>query len=50
MKLTDKCIHCKRDRGQHNAMTKACPIGSKSRIGYIMFSNKTVFTAKDEAT
>lgn len=40
------CIHCNKVKGVHNAMTKACPIGFKGRIGYTSYSSKTVFTPK----
>jgi len=33
----DKCLLCKRPRGNHRAKTDECPMGKKSRIGYLSF-------------
>lgn len=36
----DKCANCKKPRDQHNATTKACPIGRKHRtFGYLHFKH-----------
>ena len=44
--MSEKCIHCRKTRGQHNAMTKACPFGSKTRVGYCTFHPTNRFTPK----
>lgn len=35
--MNEKCRHCRKVRGQHNAMTKACPHGLKTRVGYCTY-------------
>lgn len=42
--IIEKCAHCHKPRGEHNAMTKACPVGRKTRIGVIAYSHLTVFS------
>jgi hypothetical protein len=45
--LDDKCAHCGKTRGNHNAMTKACPLGQKHRtVGYTAFHPTKTFTPK----
>ncbi len=40
-----KCSHCGKWRSDHNAMTKACPIGSKHRtVGYTQYHTTQVFS------
>jgi hypothetical protein len=41
--LMDRCKNCGKPRGEHNATTKACPTGRKSRVGYITYSPDRVF-------
>ncbi len=43
----DKCVHCKKAKGQHHAQSFACPVGSKTRIGYIHYSKKTRWEPKE---
>lgn len=43
-----KCKICGKKRGNHKAITLNCPMGRKSRIGYIMFSDKDVFVPSDK--
>lgn len=38
-----KCINCKKEKGLHKSNTYNCPIGLKTRIGYIHFSEEKVF-------
>lgn len=38
-----KCKHCGRIKMKHNAMTKACPVGRRSRAGFIHYSNRTSY-------
>jgi hypothetical protein len=45
IKPPPKCIHCKKTEGEHNAKTRECPVGLKTRIGYIRFG-PTVFEIK----
>lgn len=42
-KHDEKCKHCKKKRGLHQASTLACPTGTKTRIGYTSFSTTNVF-------
>lgn len=46
MSSTEKCIHCKRSRGNHKAKTENCPIGAATRVGYTQFHATQVFEAK----
>ncbi len=46
--FSTKCKHCKKEKGLHQAKTLACPVGSKTRIGYICFSQTTTFEPKNE--
>ncbi len=32
-----RCVLCKKERGQHKAKTFECPTGTKTRIGYTNF-------------
>jgi len=41
-----KCMHCGRERGQHQAMTFNCAVGMKTRIGFTQFSTSTRFEPK----
>lgn len=42
-KKLPKCKHCKKIKGLHQAKTLNCPLGSKTRIGYITFSKTQTF-------
>lgn len=42
----DKCKNCKKPKGEHQARTLNCPIGKKTRIGFIHYSTELVFTKK----
>lgn len=37
------CRYCKRDKGSHRANDLACPIGPKTRIGYITYSKAATY-------
>lgn len=43
---TPRCRHCKREKWDHNAVTKACPIGRKGRIGFTAYSSAFVYEPK----
>jgi hypothetical protein len=41
-----RCLHCKKMHCEHNAKTRACPMGSKHRtLGYNQFHPTNVFKA-----
>lgn len=42
------CKHCGHTKDNHNGMTRACPVGRKTRIGYIHYSNVTVYEPRPE--
>lgn len=45
--FSNKCANCGKPRDQHNALTKACPIGRKHRtIGYTQYSARQAFRPK----
>ena len=44
--MNEKCALCHKTRGNHNAMTKACPFGRKTRAGYCTFHPVNRFTPK----
>lgn len=44
--MDEVCKHCKKQRGYHQAKTLSCPVGSKTRIGYITFHPTQVFEAR----
>jgi hypothetical protein len=35
------CIHCGKDIREHNAKTRQCPAGKRSRIGFIQYGPET---------
>jgi hypothetical protein len=41
MNFSTKCIHCKKTKGDHQARTLRCPMGAKTRIGYVAFALTT---------
>lgn len=46
-KHSHPCELCKKISGDHNGITKACPIGRKHRnLGYTQYHNNDVFTPK----
>lgn len=44
--LIKKCKHCGKTRGEHNATNNACPMGKKTRIGYIGYHPTNTFEEK----
>lgn len=36
-KISDRCAHCRKTKGDHKADTLLCPAGSKTRVGYIHY-------------
>ena len=40
------CANCGRTRGNHRNSDKACPVGQRTRIGYIHFSEDMSWLAK----
>ena len=40
------CKHCKKSKLVHKATDLACPIGKKTRIGYITFSSDKKYEPK----
>lgn len=44
--MQDKCKHCNKVKGNHQAKTLHCPSGSRTRIGYTNYSLTQVFEAK----
>ena len=48
MKLP-RCIHCKKTRMKHNAITKACPLGYYHRVtGYTSYHATNRWAEKTE--
>jgi len=41
-----RCKHCGKTKGMHQNKTHSCPVGLKTRIGYITYSKDTVFEEK----
>jgi len=41
-----KCIHCKKYKGMHKAITLQCPDGMKTQIGYLSYHPTNKFTPK----
>jgi hypothetical protein len=39
----EKCKHCGKSRGNHQSSTGLCPVGRRSRVGYISFHGSNVF-------
>jgi hypothetical protein len=44
--MKEKCKVCGRCKGYHKSGTFNCPIGMRSRVGYLNFHPKNVFLAK----
>lgn len=44
------CIHCRRHRDNHKALTLHCPVGLRTRVGYIHFHDTQVFEERREWT
>lgn len=40
------CKNCGKSRGLHNSVTKACPAGMRTRIGYTGYNPDKVFEDK----
>lgn len=45
--LMDICKNCGRRRGDHNTITKGCPVGRKGRSGWTTYSALQVFEKKE---
>ena len=43
-----KCKLCKKTKGEHKNGTLGCPIGSKTKIGYLHFSDKDFFIPSEK--
>lgn len=41
-----RCKHCGKPRGYHQAVTLKCPIGPRTRVGYIGFCREQAYEAK----
>lgn len=41
-----KCVHCGKWKRHHKAGTLACPVGTKTRVGYVTWSSTRVFLEK----
>lgn len=41
-----KCIHCGKKKGNHKAISLNCPVGLKTRIGYLMYDKNKIFEPK----
>lgn len=46
--MTEKCKHCGKSKGDHQAKSLHCPMGRKSRIGYITYDPNKTFESKSE--
>src|ERR1044071_8125036 len=44
------CVHCGRRQGEHQANTQACPVGNKTRAGFIHYSKSKTFTPRNNLT
>lgn len=44
MKVTVRCVLCKKAKGEHKAGTLHCPVGMKTRVGYVQYSATAVYT------
>ena len=44
--MKEKCKNCGKEKGLHQAKTLACPVGRKTKIGYISFSYIDKFQPK----
>lgn len=47
-KKLPKCLYCKKEKGLHQANTFNCPMGSKTRIGYISYHPNVKFEYKGD--
>ena len=48
--LAAKCAHCKKRRGEHQARTLACPVGTKHRtVGWTSYSVTKVYEPRDKS-
>lgn len=45
-----KCKNCSGTKGDHQAVTLACPFGKKTRVGYLGWSPTTTFEARPYLT
>lgn len=45
-----KCKNCYKPEGEHKAVTKNCPVGRKTRVGYINYNFCQVYEAPDKKT
>ena len=44
--MAEKCKNCGHSHGDHQARTNNCPVGKKSRIGYITYDPTKIFEPK----
>jgi hypothetical protein len=42
----DTCKNCGKAKGHHKAIGLNCPVGERSRVGYILFHNINFFYPK----
>lgn len=38
-----KCKHCGKGKGVHKAQSLHCPVGMRTRVGYVQFHNRYTF-------
>jgi len=43
-RLTDRCSLCRKEKGRHQSGTLHCPVGPKTRVGYVQFSVTDKYT------
>jgi hypothetical protein len=39
-----RCAICRKEKGKHLAVTLHCPVGIKTRVGYVQFSTTECYT------
>lgn len=47
MRVEVKCRHCGKPRYSHKAKTFHCPVGRKTRIGYLDYSETNTYQPKE---
>jgi len=40
-----RCALCRKPKGIHKAVTLHCPVGMKTRVGYVQFSATETYTS-----
>ena len=48
--MNGKCINCGKTRGFHKDGTMNCPIGKKTRVGYVSYSDKVYTPEKSDGS